>query len=170
MVKRDQLMCIAGEETAAHDGSTFEVENPATGETIFEVARGGKRDVEAAIEAARSAADGGRWPEMHPRERGRVLRGAADLLRVLTVQVFADEDEAVALSNDASFGLGAALWTRDLVRAHTVAQRIRAGTVWINDTTASIPRPHGADSRTRASDPRTESSLTTTTQHNRASS
>jgi acyl-CoA reductase-like NAD-dependent aldehyde dehydrogenase len=52
---------------------------------------------------------------------------------VLTVQAFDDEDDAVALSNDVAFGLGAAVWTRALVRAHTVAGRIRSGTVWIND-------------------------------------
>jgi acyl-CoA reductase-like NAD-dependent aldehyde dehydrogenase len=52
---------------------------------------------------------------------------------VVSVQPFADEDEAVALANDADFGLGAAVWTRDLTRAHVVAHRIRSGTVWIND-------------------------------------
>jgi (Z)-2-((N-methylformamido)methylene)-5-hydroxybutyrolactone dehydrogenase len=45
---------------------------------------------------------------------------------------FRDEDEAVAIANDASFGLGAGIWTRDVARAHRVARRIQAGTVWIN--------------------------------------
>jgi acyl-CoA reductase-like NAD-dependent aldehyde dehydrogenase len=52
---------------------------------------------------------------------------------VVSVQPFDDEDEAVALANDADFGLGAAVWTRDLTKAHLVAHRIRSGTVWIND-------------------------------------
>jgi phenylacetaldehyde dehydrogenase len=52
---------------------------------------------------------------------------------VVTVEAFADEDEAVAKANAGPFGLGAALWTRDVQRAHLVAARIRAGTVWVND-------------------------------------
>lgn len=51
---------------------------------------------------------------------------------VLAVIPFKDEDEAVAIANDTRFGLGAGLWTRDVHRAHRVAHRLRAGTVWIN--------------------------------------
>ena len=53
---------------------------------------------------------------------------------VVTVEAFdREEEEAVALANDSPFGLGAAVWTRDLQRAHLVAGAIRAGTVWVND-------------------------------------
>jgi aldehyde dehydrogenase (NAD+) len=51
---------------------------------------------------------------------------------VLAVMKFADVDEAVALANRTDFGLAAGIWTRDIAKAHNVAKRIRAGTVWIN--------------------------------------
>jgi aldehyde dehydrogenase (NAD+) len=51
---------------------------------------------------------------------------------VLAVQSFQDEDEAVALANDVSYGLAAAVWTNDVGRAHRVASKLQAGTVWIN--------------------------------------
>jgi len=51
---------------------------------------------------------------------------------VLTVQRFADEDEAIALANDTAFGLAAGLWTQNLDRAWRVGRALQAGTVWIN--------------------------------------
>ncbi len=51
---------------------------------------------------------------------------------VLAITPFRDEDEAVALANSTRFGLAAGVWTRDLARAHTMARRLQAGTVWIN--------------------------------------
>jgi betaine-aldehyde dehydrogenase len=51
---------------------------------------------------------------------------------VLTVQRFADEDEAVALANETEYGLAAGLWTQSLDRAWRVGRAIDAGTIWIN--------------------------------------
>ncbi|MET0541083.1 MAG: aldehyde dehydrogenase [Variovorax sp.] len=51
---------------------------------------------------------------------------------VLAVTPFRDDDEVVALANSTKFGLAAGVWTRDLRRAHTMARRLQAGTVWIN--------------------------------------
>jgi acyl-CoA reductase-like NAD-dependent aldehyde dehydrogenase len=52
---------------------------------------------------------------------------------VAVVIPFTDEADALRKANDIQFGLGSALWTRDVARAHRVAPQIEAGMVWIND-------------------------------------
>jgi acyl-CoA reductase-like NAD-dependent aldehyde dehydrogenase len=51
---------------------------------------------------------------------------------VLATIEFGDLDEAIARANDTPYGLAAAVWTKDVKRAHYVAGRLKAGTVWIN--------------------------------------
>jgi acyl-CoA reductase-like NAD-dependent aldehyde dehydrogenase len=51
---------------------------------------------------------------------------------VLAAIEFADVDEAIARANDSSYGLAAAVWTKDIKKAHYVARRLQAGTVWVN--------------------------------------
>jgi aldehyde dehydrogenase (NAD+) len=51
---------------------------------------------------------------------------------VLATLTFVDLEEAIAAANDSPYGLAAAVWTRDIKKAHYVAQRLKAGTVWIN--------------------------------------
>ena len=51
---------------------------------------------------------------------------------VLAAIEFADLDEAIARANDSSYGLAAAVWTKDIKKAHHVARKLQAGTVWIN--------------------------------------
>jgi aldehyde dehydrogenase (NAD+) len=51
---------------------------------------------------------------------------------VLCLAKFRDDDEVVRLANATRFGLAAGFWTRDVRRAHTLAKKLQAGTVWIN--------------------------------------
>ncbi|MFM9112518.1 MAG: aldehyde dehydrogenase, partial [Actinomycetota bacterium] len=54
------------------------------------------------------------------------------------------EEEAVRIANDTQYGLGAALWTRDVSKAHKIARQLRAGTVWVNTFDRSnITTPFG---------------------------
>ena len=51
---------------------------------------------------------------------------------VLSVLPFKTFDEVIERANKSFYGLAAAVWTRDVTKAHKVAQAVRAGTVWIN--------------------------------------
>jgi aldehyde dehydrogenase (NAD+) len=51
---------------------------------------------------------------------------------VLSVLKFKSLDEIAARANATTFGLAAAIWTRDISKAHALAAKLRAGTVWIN--------------------------------------
>ncbi|HYF90139.1 aldehyde dehydrogenase [Azospirillum sp.] len=70
-----------------------------------------------------------------------VFAGVSNAMRIAREEIFGpvaalipfdDEEEAVAIANDTSYGLTAGLWTGDVGRAHRVASRIRAGMVWVN--------------------------------------
>ena len=51
---------------------------------------------------------------------------------VLAVLEFDGVDDAIAKANDCDYGLAAGIWTRDIKKAHNVAARLQAGTVWVN--------------------------------------
>ncbi|HFL8824722.1 TPA: aldehyde dehydrogenase family protein [Escherichia coli] len=52
---------------------------------------------------------------------------------VLVVTRFTSEEQALQLANDSQYGLGAAVWTRDLSRAHRMSRRLKAGSVFVNN-------------------------------------
>jgi betaine-aldehyde dehydrogenase len=101
-------------------------------------------------EGARLCVGGGR-PQGREFTEGRFARGYwiaptlfADVrpdMRIVREEIFGpvvcampfrDEAEAIALANDSNLGLTASVWTRDLGRAKRMAQKIEAGTVWLN--------------------------------------
>jgi aldehyde dehydrogenase (NAD+) len=52
---------------------------------------------------------------------------------VASLMRFRGEEEALRIANDTRFGLAAGVWTENVRRAHRVASRVRAGTVWVNN-------------------------------------
>ncbi|MBL28953.1 MAG: carnitine dehydratase [Rhodospirillaceae bacterium] len=67
---------------------------------------------------------------------------------VLSVIPFEDEEEAIRIGNDVAYGLAAGVWTTSLNRAHIMAAKLQAGTVWVNTYRAvSYMSPFGGYKR-----------------------
>jgi phenylacetaldehyde dehydrogenase len=62
---------------------------------------------------------------------------------VVTAIPFKDLDDLVAHANDSIYGLAAAIWTRDVSKAHTLAAKVKAGTVFVNGTGGDASLPFG---------------------------
>src|SRR4051812_40020976 len=79
-VKAQEPMFIGGKWVDSVSGKTFPTLNPATGETICQVAEGDKADVDLAVKAARRAFESGPWSKMSGAERGKLMNRLADLI------------------------------------------------------------------------------------------
>jgi acyl-CoA reductase-like NAD-dependent aldehyde dehydrogenase len=62
---------------------------------------------------------------------------------VVAVLPFADEDDAIRIANDSTYGLGGAIYSHDTSRALALAKRIRTGVVWINNGINFLDAPFG---------------------------
>jgi aldehyde dehydrogenase (NAD+) len=89
---KDQPMFIGGKWVDSQSGKTFATQNPATGETICQVAEGDKADIDLAVKAARKAFESGPWSRMNPSERSRLLNKLADAIET-------NRDELAALES-----------------------------------------------------------------------
>ena len=79
------MLYINGEWREAASGKTMDVINPATGEVVATVAKGGKEDTQAAIDAAQAAFPS--WSRLTAKERSAYLRKTADILRSRTEEI-----------------------------------------------------------------------------------
>jgi aldehyde dehydrogenase (NAD+) len=89
---KDQPMFVGGKWVDSVSGKTFPTVNPATGETICQVAEGDKADIDLAVKAARKALEEGPWAKMTAAERGRLMYKLADLIE-------ANKEELAALES-----------------------------------------------------------------------
>jgi len=93
------------------------------------------------IDGATALAGGGRHGERGYFIEPTVLTNTRPDMKVVREEIFgpvvvaapfSSLDEIAAVANDSDYGLGAGIWTRDISKAHALAKKIRAGTVWVN--------------------------------------
>jgi len=107
-------------------------------QTVLGYIEAGKKDGARLVAGGnRVSVDGGKGFFIEPTIFGDVkndMRIAQEEIfgPVLSVLAFDDIDEVVEQANNNPYGLAAAVWTRDVKKAHGVSRRLKAGTVWIN--------------------------------------
>jgi len=107
-------------------------------QTVLGYIEAGKKDGARLVAGgARVTVDGGKGFFIEPTIFGDVKNDMAIAREeifgpVLAVLTFDDLDEVIEQANSNPYGLAAAVWTRDVKKAHTVSRRLKAGTVWIN--------------------------------------
>ena len=79
-IRTPRKMLIGGRWLGALSGNTFATYNPATGDTLVQVAEGDHADVDHAVKAARTAFESGPWRKLTASERGKLIWKLADLL------------------------------------------------------------------------------------------
>jgi phenylacetaldehyde dehydrogenase len=92
-------------------------------------------------DGATAVTGGGRWGETGYFVEPTVLTNTTPNMKVVREEIFGPVvvaapfqslDEIAAAANDSEYGLGAGIWTQDISKAHALAKKLRAGTVWIN--------------------------------------
>ncbi len=148
---------IDGRFTAAASGKTFPTINPATEEVLAEVSEAGAEQgpqVDRAQfdkvlhyiqlgkqEGAECVTGGNRHGDRGYFVQPTLFANVKDHMTIAREEIFgpvlcalrfSDVEEVIARANDTTFGLAAAVWTRDMKKAHLVANRIKAGSIWVN--------------------------------------
>ena len=92
-------------------------------------------------EGATAVTGGGRWGDTGYFVEPTVITNVRPDMKIVREEIFGPVvvaapfqslDEIAAAANDSEYGLGAGIWTQDISKAHALAKKLRAGTVWIN--------------------------------------
>ena len=90
---------------------------------------------------ATAVTGGGRWGDTGYFVEPTVITNATPDMKIVREEIFGPVvvaapfrslDDIAAAANDSDYGLGAGIWTQDISKAHALAKKLRAGTVWIN--------------------------------------
>jgi phenylacetaldehyde dehydrogenase len=136
----NKKLLIDGKWVEAASGKTFATTDPATGQTLTEVALGQDEDIDRAVRAARRAFDTGPWPTMKPNQRERLLWRIGDILSERAEEF----GQLEALDNGKSAGIATAVdvaWAADIFRYYAGwATKIEGSTISV-----SMPFAPGAE-------------------------